>query len=67
MGFFNFTTLSFILAAAYLYVTLQKLYQMMNPLDGIEISGPTIDPQWKMNQSFSLISFVSTSPKFSTM
>jgi hypothetical protein len=67
MGIFNWTTFSFIVAIAYLAFTAQKLYQMMNPLHGIEILGPTIDPLWKKNQTYSMLSFLSTSSRFSAM
>lgn len=39
LQFFNCTTLSCLIAGVYLTFTGYKMYQMMNPLSGIEVSG----------------------------
>lgn len=44
-----------------------QLYKLANPLSGIEISGPTIDPLWEENVTFDMLCYASTSQKLKTM
>jgi hypothetical protein len=39
----------------------------MNPLHGIEVTGPTIDPLWEQGQNFSFLCFLSHYSKFSSL
>jgi len=39
----------------------------VNPLHGIEVVGPTLDPLWENGQKFNLICFLSSSRKFSPL
>lgn len=40
---------------------------MVNPLSGVVISGPTIDPLWQENAKFDMLCFLSTKAKLSVM
>eukprot|EP01041_Mallomonas_annulata_P001211 gene1211-2358_t len=46
-------------------MTIQKMHQMMNPLYGITVDGPTLKPLWSPMQKFSLLCFINHSPRFS--
>jgi hypothetical protein len=39
----------------------------MNPMEGVEIVGPTIDPLWEIGQNFSMVCFLSHTARFSPL
>lgn len=39
------------------------MYVLMNPLAGVEIKGPTVDPLWKLNQTYDILCYLSTTSK----
>ena len=66
--YINCSTVSSLLVIIYLYFTFIKLYEMMNPLNGITIvAGQTIDPFWERNQTFSIVCFLSHKKKFTEL
>lgn len=40
---------------------------MMNPLTGIDVKGPTVNPLWQENQEFDLFCYFSSSVRFKSM
>lgn len=42
-----------------------QIYPMVNPLSGVEISGPTVDALWQENAKFDVLCFFSTKAKLS--
>jgi hypothetical protein len=50
--------------AIYLGIAFQNIYNLMNPLDGVEITGPTVDAMWGPNKEFNVICFLSGNAKF---
>lgn len=64
---FNLTNLTIVIVVAYLYVVVNNLYKLMNPMANVVVDPfeETINPLWDKNQEFSLICFLSISPKFS--
>jgi hypothetical protein len=40
---------------------------MVNPLEGVEIIGPTINPLWDQNQKYEIVCYLSTTARFKDM
>jgi heme/copper-type cytochrome/quinol oxidase subunit 2 len=51
----------------YIAIAAQNIYKLMNPLDGVEIKGPTVDAMWGPNKEFNVIGFLSGNAKFTTI
>ena len=67
--YINLSTVAAAFAVFYVYMTYTKIYQMMHPLDGIEIApgSPTVSPHWQENSSFSVLCFLSANKRFSQL
>lgn len=39
----------------------------MNPLAGVEVKGTTVGPMWKMNQTYDILCYLSTTSKFQSI
>mmetsp|Transcript_17412 Transcript_17412/g.29188 ORF Transcript_17412/g.29188 Transcript_17412/m.29188 type:complete len:634 (-) Transcript_17412:189-2090(-) len=65
---FNLTNLTIVIVVAYLYVVINNLYNLMNPLANVIIDPleETVNPLWDKHQGFSLVCFLSNSPKFTS-
>ena len=65
MGIFSWATLTTVVAIAYIAITVQKLYTLMNPLYGVEITEnePLVSPIWKLNQTFSMVCYMSSNQR----
>ena len=63
---FNLTTLGGLAMVCYVYFTYTKLYEMMHPLDGVELvpGQPTVAPHWEENTTFSVLCFLSSARRF---
>jgi hypothetical protein len=63
---FNLTNLTIVIVIAYLYVVVNNLYKLMNPLANVVIDPDedTVNPLWDKYQQFSLVCFLSHSPRF---
>ena len=63
---FNLSSLVSVIGLFYVYITYQKLYQLMNPLDGIDIipGGEVVAPHWQENATFSVLCFLSSNTRF---
>lgn len=61
---FNVSTISTVLIVAWLWLAAKNIYQQMNPLYGVEIKGPTIDPLWSANKEFNVFCFLSSNSRF---
>lgn len=65
MAWFSWSTLSYIVVAGYLYIAGQRLYEMMNPLYGVDVTKftNTVDPIWKHKQNFFMVCYLSLTSK----
>jgi hypothetical protein len=63
---FNVTTLGAVALSVYMWFTYTKLYEMMNPLHGVELvpGEPTVAPHWAENTTFSVLCFLSSARRF---
>lgn len=63
---FNFNNLTFLIAIYFLYSIVYRWYHILNPLAGVEVNEDEdkVIPLWEESQSFSLICFLSSSPRF---
>eukprot|EP01032_Pedospumella_encystans_P015608 gene15608-17839_t len=62
MAILSTTTLTVCGVVAFVAFIAQNLYKLANPLSGVEISGPTIDPLWPEHTTFDMLCYVSTGP-----
>lgn len=62
MGLFSWSTLTTVVAIAYVSIAVKNLYLLMNPLHGIEVdpNDNNLNPIWEDHQSFSMICYLST-------
>jgi hypothetical protein len=65
MSIFNWSNAASILVIIYVAFSVNKFYEMINPLYGVEIPNgtPTVNPMWKPDQSFTMICYLTTSPR----
>jgi hypothetical protein len=63
---FNLTNLTIVIVIAYLYVVVNNLYKLMNPMANVIVdpNEETVNPFWDKHQEFSLVCFLSHSPRF---
>lgn len=47
--------------------SVRQLYKLVNPLSGVEISGPGISPLWSEGHSYDIFCFLSTQQNFQKM
>ena len=65
MGIFSWSSLTAAIGVFYAAMAVHQLYQLMNPLYGIEVDPKSefINPAWLNNQKFSIYCFLSHSPR----
>eukprot|EP00981_Chlorochromonas_danica_P001858 scaffold386_cov174-Ochromonas_danica.AAC.32 len=67
MGYCNWASILSIVIVAYISIAFHQLYKLMNPLDGVDLVGPFIEPLWREEESFDMFTFLSTKPRLSAM
>lgn len=67
MGVFSCASVLGVVIVAYLALGVFQIYQLMNPLNGVEIVGPTLDPLWEEHQSFDFFAFLATNNRLTAL